>query len=160
MDKKILMGAAAAVVITSAAAFGAIGVSAQGSDMNQNVVQKLAEKFNLNESDVQAVFDQTREERHQEMETKYEDNLNTAVSEGKITEEQKTLILAKHDEIEKNREANRENWQNLTPEERRTQMQQQRDEMQTWADQNGINLSLIMGMGDGMRGPHGGFGDK
>ena len=41
--------------------------SAQDSDDYPSIVQKIAEKFNLNEADVQAVFVEDREEHYAEI---------------------------------------------------------------------------------------------
>ena len=94
-------------------------VLAQTTTDNQNqmssLVSKLAEKFGLNQGEVQAVFDQERSQRHAQMETLFEQQLTQDVKDGKITEAQKQLIIAK------------------------------RQELQAWASQNNIDLRYLRG---------------
>lgn len=109
------------------------------------LVQAIAEKFGLNQAEVQAVFDDQREKHHEVMQQKLEERLNQAVKDGKITEDQKTKILEKHAEFKQNHES----LKDMTPEERRTAMQQKHDELKSWAEAEGIDLSYLM-MGHGM----------
>jgi len=65
----------------------------------------IAQKFGLDQAQVQSVFDQFRQERRQEMQQtaqqREEDRLNKLVEEGKITKEQKQAILDKLAELRK-----------------------------------------------------------
>lgn len=129
---------------------------------NNTLITKLAQAFGKSEDEVQAVFNQLHEDQMAEHQQQVNTKLDDAVAQGTITEAQKQLILAKQEELRADKQADLENWQNLTPEERRTQMQAHREEMQTWANDNGINLSLLnLGWGKGMmgggRGGHMGF---
>lgn len=124
------------------------------------VVQKIADKFGLNTTDVQAVFDQDRTDRQAEMETKYENQLTQFVTDGKITEAQKQLILSKHKELEAARQTERQRMEGMTDDERkaameanRTKMETERSALEEWASQNGIDMQYIMGFG--MHGGHG-----
>lgn len=147
-----------ALAIVGTVGLGLLGSSAFAQETNDTnnpmdtLVQKIATKFNLNESDVQAVFD----EAHSEIETKIEadqsERLSTLVSEGKITEEQKSLILNKQKEMKESHKSNLENMKNLTPEERKSQMEAKRTELDTWAQENGIDPQYLM--------PHGGPGPR
>lgn len=65
----------------------------------ESIVQKLATRFNLNEAEVKAVFDEQHAAIEQEMQTKMAAELDQAVSEGKLTEEQKQKIIAKRAEM-------------------------------------------------------------
>jgi len=133
------------VAVVATATFGAVNTFAQAkTTQHDSIVQKLVQKFNLNEDQVKAVFEEERTERQAEMQTKFEERLNQSVSEGKITEDQKKLIIAKHEEEQNEREADRANWQNLTSEERRSQMDEHRTEMQSWAEENGIDMQYFM----------------
>ena len=89
------------------------------------------------------------------MQAAFEDRLNQAVVGGKITQEQKEKISAKHKEMQATREQNRENWQGKTPEEHRVAMQQLHDELTSWAQQNGIDPTYFFG--GQMRGMRGGW---
>jgi len=116
-----------------------------------SIVQKLVQRFGLAESDVQAVFDEAKKEREDQMKTKFEDRLTQAVKDGKLTDTQKQAILTKMQEMQTNRQTNAANWQNMTPEQRKTTFQAQRQELESWAKQNGIDLKYFFG-GFGMKG--------
>lgn len=139
-------------ILTASTAFAQQSDSSMQNPMN-SLVEKIATKFNLNQDEVQAVFDEAHKERHGEMKAKFEEQLSTYVSEGKITEEQKQLILQKREEMDAEREANKDQFQNLSDDERRSQMEQKRAELKAWADENGIDLQYLMpkgGRGHGM----------
>jgi len=117
------------------------------------IIQKLVERFGLNEEEVKTVFDEAREERRVEMQTQFEDRLNEAIESGDITEAQKEAILAKREEMQ----ANRGELKDLSPEERQEKMQTHKEEMQAWAEANGIDLSQMRSLlGRGRRGGFGG----
>jgi len=121
------------------------------------IVQKLVERFGLNEDEVKAVFDEERTEHQAQMQARFEERLSQFVSDGKITEEQKQAILAKKEEMQ----GNREEFKDLSAEERKQKMEERRQEMQSWAEQNGIDVDLlpmVMGGGPGHRGGFGGRG--
>jgi hypothetical protein len=85
-------------------------VSAQTTPA-QTIIQRIAAKFGLKEADVQSVFDVQRDERQAEMQKRFEDNLTQAVKDGKITQAQKNAILAKHQQMQQEREKERTDWQ-------------------------------------------------
>jgi hypothetical protein len=60
-----------------------------GNDGQTKLVQMIADKFSLQNSDVQSVFDQFRTDRQTEMEAAYKTQLAQYVTDGKITEDQK-----------------------------------------------------------------------
>jgi len=126
--------------------------AANGNGNYPAIIDKLVQRFGLNKEDVQKVFDEERQERHQQMQTRFEERLSQAVNDGKITEEQKKAIIAKKAEMQ----AECEGFKDLSPEERKTKMEAHKKEMETWAQENGIDLSLIP-MFQG-RGPRGGLG--
>jgi len=109
-----------------------------------SIVQKLVERFGLNEEDVRSVFDENRTEHQQQMRADFEDRLSQFVSEGKVTEGQKQAILAKKEEMMANYKGLKDlSFENLTHEERREEMETHREEMKTWAQENDIDLSLF-----------------
>ena len=160
MNMKKALLATGATTIVGLASFGAVASAATSGNANSGdtLVDKIATKFNLNKSDVQAVFDEDRQAHQAKMDQKMEDRLNQAVKDGKITSDQKDQILAKHKEIQ----AYMESLKDKTPEERRTLMKSKMDEMRQWAEDNGLSDYMMMrghgpggpGMGMGMR-----FGD-
>lgn len=143
--KSILMGAAVLTIVgaTGVVTFTTPSALAQSSYMHINMIQKLSQKLGVSEDKVKIVMDEMYAERRIEMKANIESKLSTLVTEGKITEAQKTAIIAKMDELHAEKEANRESMKNLTPEERRAQMQTKKTELETWAKSQGIDLSLI-----------------
>lgn len=112
------------------------------------LAQKIAAKFNLNVSDVQAVFDEDRAEHKADMYAKLVERLDSMVSDGKITSDQKEAILKKHEEIENKMLE----LKNLSPEERKTQMDQYRSELESWAKEQGIVFPFFEMKGGDRRG--------
>lgn len=111
----------------------------------QSLIQKIATKFGLKQADVQQVFDEHRTEMQTKRESNYEARLTQLVKEGKITDAQKQLIVAKHKELESKREANRNSMKNMTPEQRKTAMNAEKTEIETWAKQNNIDVKYLFG---------------
>lgn len=146
----LLLGGGAAATRTKAAETAA-------APPFSSLVDKIATKFNLNKSDVQAVFDQDRTERHAEMQRRNEEELAQAVTDGKITAAQKELILAKQKEITAKMEENHA----ITDEtQRRAAMEQLHADLTQWAADNNIDAHWLRfggGRGKGM-GAGGGFG--
>lgn len=138
-----LLGLAALGVVS----FGSVQAFAQDTATSdgKTIVQKVAERFNLSQEDVQEVFDEHKTQLKEDMETKVDDRLSQAVTDGKITEEQKAKILEKQQELHSKMEANRDQLKDLTPEERRAQMDEQRKELEQWAEENGIDTQYLMG---------------
>lgn len=123
-SKKFLMSVITLGVLISVGYFGSGFVNAQDSNPRDALVIQIAEKFNLDKSDVQAVFDAVMEERLSEMKKKREDRLNQAISDGVITEDQKNALLSKI-------------------EEHRTKRLQNREEMQKWFSEQGIDETKL-----------------
>lgn len=137
--------------------FGTVQALAHNSTTSdgKTIVQKLAEKFNLQQGEVQQVFDGHKAQLKTDMQTKVSDRLSDAVTQGKITEEQKQKIVDKQKELQSQMEANRDTHKDMTPEQRREAMKQQREELEKWAKDNGIDTQYLMGYG--MKGNHKGF---
>ena len=142
------------MVIAGAAAFGTVHVLAKTPPgQYPSIVQALASKFGLNPSDVQAVFTQNRQNHMSQMETRYEQMLTQAVTDGKITSAQQQLILAKHKELQSARQTTMQQWKTMTPDQRKAAMQTQKQAIADWAKQNGIDPKYLSGGfgGFGMR---------
>lgn len=139
------MIAALAVVLAGAAVFGVTQISAQTATPApfETLVDKLVARFNLNKTDVQAVFAEHKTEMLAKHQVKFEERLNQAIAEEKITEAQKQLILNKHKELAEKKQSKMETFKNMTREERRVEMEKQRTELKNWAEQNGIDLSYL-----------------
>ena len=147
MKSKIaLIGLAVALL----AALGIAGVNSVSADDNTTfppAIQALVDRFNLNEGEVSEVLEETRAQKHEEKQALMGEKLDGLVSEGKLTEDQKSKLLAKLDEMR----ANHEGWQNTDKEERMEMMQQRKEEMRSWAEEEGINLEEIF-LGEGFKG--------
>jgi len=147
MNKKLLI-LALGLVLVGGVGLTAVRADAHGAQGNhETIIQKLVERFGLNQEEVEQVFAEVREEHHVEMQAQHEERLNSLVADGKITEEQKAAIIAKQEEMRQNKEANMGQWKDLDPEARRAKMEEHRSQMQAWADENGIDPSLIGGLG-------------
>src|SRR3989344_9089259 len=113
--KKTLIITVLTLALIGATVMGTTTVSAQSKEgLHDYIVQKLVERFGLNESEVQSVFDQVRDEHHAQMQTQLEERLQEAVDGGKITTVQKQLILDKYAQ----RQTTMESFKDMTPEER------------------------------------------
>jgi outer membrane murein-binding lipoprotein Lpp len=98
-NRLLIAGAASSAILLGGGVAATRTLAADTTSTNpmDSLVTRLSEKFNLNKSDVQAVFDENRtamETKHQQEVT---DRLTQAVTDGKLTEAQKTAILAEHE---------------------------------------------------------------
>ncbi len=161
MNRRIIVPVLA-LMAAGTIAVGAATVSAQTVDESgyPSIVTKIAEKFNLNQDEVRAVFDEEREARQADMQQRMEDRLTEAVKAGELTEAQKQAILTKHEEMQAEREANFESMKSMTQEQRQAAMEAKRTELQTWAQSQGIDMKYLMMFGRGGHGGPGGFGGK
>lgn len=142
--------------ILSAAVLGgglfAVGASAQSSNSDDSLASKIATKFNLKKEDVQAVVGQDRSEKraaHQaEHQKRLEERLTKAVTDGKITEDQKAKIIA----YLNSQESVLQNLEDKTDEERKAAFEAHRQEVKKWAQDNGIDEQYVLF--GGKMGPH------
>ena len=137
MSKKLLISLLTLGAVISLATYGVSSIRASETGTANPVISRLAEKFNLEENDVEAVFDAVHEERQEEMKKVREERLNEAVSDGVITEAQKNALIAKWDGLQQRHE-------------------QERQEMQQWFEDQGIDPTKLAPYGG--FGRHGGFG--
>lgn len=150
---KTVIAAVVALTVTAGTLFT---VSHAFADTASNqpytsLVQKIADTFHLNKDDVQKVFDQNRQEREAKRQEKFTARLDQLVKDGKITEAQKQLLINKFNELETNRQSAMNDLKNKTMEERKAARQAEKQSLEDWAKQNGIDLSVIMpGMGHRM----------
>lgn len=112
---------------------------------SQEMIKTLSEKLGVDKSKVENAFNAIRSEHHQEVSKRIESKLSQMVKDGKLTENQKMLILAKHKEMEKERVSEMSELKNMSPEQRREHMQKERAELTAWAKENDIDLSLTFG---------------
>ncbi len=94
------------------------------------VVQQLAEKFNLNQEEVDETLSRYHEQRRADKQVMRDDKFQQAVDDGVITAEQKQVIIDKHQEMFESRG-------------------QMREEMQEWMADQGIDLEALSEYGCG-----------
>lgn len=103
-------------------------LATEAATFNPSVVDKLVEKFGLNEDEVAGIFDEARRERQQQMQeqrrTEMEKRLDEAVNDGVITADQKQALLDKQTEMQEKHQQLREEWQQ-------------------WWEQSGIDLDAL-----------------
>lgn len=114
----------------------------QPQTQTQTLIQRIIQRLGLNQQEVDTVVNEYRQERHSHMQARFEERLNDAVAQGALTESQKQALLEKHEE-------QFQEMQSLSWEERRQERSEHHQEMQAWAEANGIDLSQIMPMGQG-----------
>lgn len=154
LKKTILItGAAGTVGIACMLGTGLVS-AATSTTAGTSLVDKIAAKFNLSKDDVQKVFDEDRTAHEAEMQATVEKELSQAVSDGKITEEQKTAILAKRKEIQTQRDADKDSFSSLSDDERKARMDAERTALDTWVSDNGISTDYLRYVFGG----HGGHG--
>lgn len=160
MKKQLVaMGIATAVGVTSLAGIG-VANAATDTSSNSNpmssLVEAIATKFNLSESEVQSVFDEQRTQMEAEREAEVKEKVAQLVTDGKISQAQADKINAKRAELKKEREANRDSSDTKTREEMKSEMEAKRTELEAWAKENDIDdqyLRYVMGGGRGHGGP-------
>ena len=141
--KNKLLISTAAITIVVASVIGVTSALAQNNNgQHQSLIAELAQKLGIDQSKVQTAFDQIKQERQPQTETRYEVMLSQAIQNGKITDTQKQLILDKHKELVSKRQTN---WQNLTPRERKDELKKERQDLINWAKQNNIDPFYLWG---------------
>ncbi len=138
---KSLAVAGVATTIGLASVLG-VGLAAASTipSGKDNIVDKIAQKFNLNRDEVKAVFDEEKAVHESEREQKMSEHLQELVDDGKITAEQKTKIEVKLEELKDKRET-------------------AHDELEAWAKENNIDMKYLRPMHGpghmGFKGPGG-----
>ncbi len=166
ISKTSIMALAAVGIIGLAGAGGV--VSAATNNRDDGLAERIASKFNLSKDEVSEEIGSYRQEREaareSEMKQKMSDSLQAKVDEGKLTSEQKIALEAKLDELhtkhKEARDSKTDEDKSKTREEREAGRQAERDELKTWAKEQGIeNLDEILPkLEDGER-RHGGRRD-
>lgn len=157
MNKKLLFSAVG-IVFAGSFLYYVSTVSAQTpAGVSGNIVRKIAQKFNLNQADVQKVFDDAKYERKSQLQSNLENKLNQAVKTGKITDTQKKTILKKFADL-KNNKPNFSGFKNKTLKERRQAMDTKKAEFEKWLKDNSLTARTLQevlgrpGFGFGMKG--------
>ncbi len=148
--KKFLVGGVAVLALSVFAGVGVNQIYAQEHvDEYPLIIQNLAEKFGKSEKEIQEVFESTREQR-------MEERLDKLVEDGVITVEEKEKVKTKQEAVRLELESVRES--DMSVEDRHESMQAIREEVQEWAETEGIDLRAVMGGLGGRKGGRGGMG--
>ncbi len=138
IPKKVALSLGA-IALMLTAGLATQSVSAHMNGAGTNLASSLANKLGVEESKVNTALDSVRSEnqasRATEMKTNYTEKLTEAVTAGKLTEAQKTLLLTKFDEVKTKQDDLRKQQETL------------RTETETWAKTNNIHTSYLMGAG-------------
>ncbi len=150
-NKKLLILSSVALASTLAVATPVYAQATNTQQDRETIVERLMKVFKLNETEVNKVVTDFRTEKQAERTKLLEEKLSQLVKDGKITNDQKTKILAKHKEMQANR-PNFEEKQNMTKEERQAENQAKRAELEKWAQANGIDMQYLFMLGRGNQG--------
>jgi len=136
----------ALILITSLALLSIGGVAcvgeinAQASEETETgyplLVERFAERFDLDQDEIMDFFDELKEERMADAEDRFEERLDELVEDEKITEDQKEAILDKKEELK----TFKENLGDMTISEAREAMKDIHEELRDWAEENDISL--------------------
>lgn len=144
MNKKIIIPAIVLSVAAIAGTIYATGASASFG-RGQEMASQLAEKLGIEESSVENAMEEIRSDQQAEMKARQEERLQEAVDDGKITAEQKQLLLDRQTAMEEAREA-------------------RRAENQKWMEDNGFSEDTLheygISFGEGMGRGRGGEGRR
>lgn len=100
------------------------------------LLERIAERFDLDIDEVTDFVEELREERRAGMEERFEERLDGLVEDGKITGDQKEAILEKKEEME----AFREELEDMKVSQARETMKEMREELKEWAEENDFEL--------------------
>lgn len=133
---------ASVAVVSAIAGATFVGAnSASAATSGESIVSRIAERFGVSESEVQSVVDEYRSEQQAEREAAKDEHLSSLVEAGTLTEEQRAELEAFHDERHELKEELRD--QDLSREEIREAMEGLRDEVEAWAEAEGIDLDEL-----------------
>jgi hypothetical protein len=101
--KKTIMALTAAGTLLIVGGVAATSVfAAEGTTQRDTIVSKIAEKLGISEDKVQTAFDESRDEVHTDMVAQREEDTQTALDSGDITERQYQIAEAMQEIREEN----------------------------------------------------------
>jgi predicted transcriptional regulator len=160
-SRNVIMPAMAGILAVSLYV-GALPVYAQTpGNRFEGLVEAIASKFGLNQTQVQTFMDQffaqKKQTVQQTMQNREKTRLDGLVSLGKITAAQETAIIDKLTQVRT--DASKQDFRNMTPQQRQDAMQKRRDDLTAWAKSQGIDPTVLT-PGNGMMGRGGGMGRR
>lgn len=130
----IIAGAITTLSIAGATGMLAHNAQAASSTSHQSIIDELVQRFGLNKSDVQAVFDQHKKEIQDEHAQTIQDRIAQAVQDGKITQVQADLITSKQTEVK----TFMDSIKDKSASDRAAAMKTEFDALKQWASDNKI----------------------
>ncbi|MEM6997377.1 MAG: hypothetical protein AAF413_00535 [Patescibacteria group bacterium] len=152
MRKMLLAAAVATVGVAGLAGVNAVSANSDG----ETLADRLAARFNVSSSEVQEVLDEHRAERKADRQERKSQHLESLVQEGVITQEQLEALETKISELRDAKDELKNS--DLSREEIRDELEQMREDFETWAEDQGIDLDEIKPERSGRKG--GKFGHK
>jgi hypothetical protein len=142
ISRKVMLPMAA-VALVGAGAVGIQVTQAAGSSTgkNQSLVQDIASTFSLDPAKVQAVFNAHAKDQASARQTRYEDMLQKAVIDGKLTSSQMSAVLTEHNTLVSQLQAAKAQ----TGTARSTALKAVYQDANTWAKQNSISPRWLLG---------------
>ncbi len=143
-----------AILAAGGILFGVSMAAANAQSFNTfpGLAQTIANKFNLNQSDVQTLINayaqQQQQKRLQNLEQIQQKRLDNLVSQGKITSTQETAIINELNALRS--QYGPSALKNLTQQQRRQALQARKNALTQWANSQGISLKYILPMRMGM----------
>lgn len=140
-----IVGTVGLAGLASAVSVSAATDTSKSGDPMSSLVDKIASRFSLDKSKVQAVFDEERAVHQAERQHAMKDRLATAVKDGKLTQGQADKIAAKQAEMK----TFMESLKDKTRDQRHQAMEAKRNELKKWATENNIPEEYIGPAGHG-----------
>lgn len=152
-SKRLIIVPIVAVGLMTVLAFTLVDTAnARGTASKNNLAEAIAQNFNLEQDKVAEVMQnfhqQESEERQQKMQEQVAEQLEIAVQRGRLTEAQMYAILEKHDEMHERMSELHE--QDLSRDDLHELRMDIHDEMEAWAEENGIDFDIFMRVGKRM----------
>lgn len=142
--KKTLLPLAAVAMVLGAVVFGVAGVNAHGDSSEKAAA--LAEKLGIEQSEVEAAMAEIREEKKAERQAEFTAQLQEAVTNGDLTQEQMDTILEMKAELQAEKEALKDSG--ASRDEIREQMEAAREDFKNWLESEGIDLKELIDLPD------------
>ena len=125
-----------------------ISVNANAQEIDESakyplVIQRLIEKFNLNETEVDSVISSAREEVHTQKLNTIKGDLDELEQQGEINADQKARIVT----VFENKFKAKVEFRTLSIEERQQKMEDFRTEIESLEQETGVNLTGLLRFG-------------
>lgn len=126
-------------------AYAASTTTTTAPNFFQGLVQFIAQKFGLDQNQVQSAVNDYRTQHKQQVQQTMQDNekkhLDSLVSQGKLTSSQEQQIIDEQNKLRN--EYNPADFKNLTPDQRKAKFQQEQAEIKAWSQSTGISTQYL-----------------